>query len=251
MFYSNSIREQPKVWNLALNLIVIVIMSIIGVVALAHIQPASAASNCTNLTYKRNSHGACVTYIQQMSNGISKTGSDVSEDGAFGAKTVTKVKAVQRKYDASQDGTVGKNTWRLLCKYTSDRTAASNAGCSHIAYVYACSIKSMPASIKKNGTFTAKVSFKNNGTETFTDNNSNPVMIVTSGSSIIGEETPLHSDYTISSGSSKTITFGPRGSSNMKKGKTYTIKFVMYKASGGSSISTMSGSSCSQKLTIK
>lgn len=236
--------------HIILPLVLIVVVGIIGVYLTTRIN----AATCISSTFSYGSSGTCVKYIQQLANGISATGATISVDGAFQGGTRTKVKAVQTKYSLTADGIVGSNTWKKLCAYSTNKTAAGNAGCNGIAdYSYSCTISSVPSTIYKGSTYTAKVTYKNTGKKTLTGPNSNPVMSIYDGSSLKWQETPSSatSSYNIAPGQSYTVAFGPRGTASYTAGKSYSHKFVLYRATNGSSTSLMPGSSCSKTITVR
>ncbi len=73
------------------------------------------AASCNNQTFRQGSKGNCVKYIQTLVNYHDSRTADISIDGAFGAKTTTKVKTFQKTFGITADGIVGKKTWGLLC----------------------------------------------------------------------------------------------------------------------------------------
>ena len=118
---------------------------------------------------------------------------------------------------------------------------------------YSCSVVSGSKTVTKNGTYTEKVSYKNNGSypgAVFTGYNTNPVMSVLYGSKYVGEDTPLSpNSYSVPPTKSLTVTY-TRGASDLTKGRTYKLKFVMYEAVSGDSTKLMRGTSCSTTIKV-
>ncbi len=119
---------------------------------------------------------------------------------------------------------------------------------------YACSNVSVPSVVYKDkGIYTAKVSYKNtsNYATTFTASNTNPVMFIKSGSTIVGGDTPVSpTSYSVGRGGAFTATF-TSGTGNFTRGKTYSFKFVLYEASSNNSLYLMSGTPCTKSFTVK
>lgn len=81
---------------------------------------AKEESPMDNPILRKGSYGSDVSYLQTL---LQKTGSTISVDGSFGAKTEEAVKEFQRKHGLTVDGVVGKNTWNKLLEATKDQNA--------------------------------------------------------------------------------------------------------------------------------
>lgn len=125
------------------TVIAIVVVALGGFVGWSvwHSSNASAAS-CAKATYKQGSSGTCVKYIQTLANYFIPTPkgnakADLKVDGAFGAKTTTAIKDIQKIFGLKVDGIVGKQTWNIICSQQMGpginpaypRSTAIKAGC--------------------------------------------------------------------------------------------------------------------------
>ena len=116
-----------------LGIIGVVAIVVVGIGAYLAIQTATTnAASCVNRTFRKGDSSVCVTYIQKIANATSGTGADVSIDTIFGAKTKAKVERYQRAKGLGDDGVVGSNTWKALCKRGEDTSTSPTrkaAGC--------------------------------------------------------------------------------------------------------------------------
>lgn len=100
----------------------------------------SSASGCTSGVFRSGNSGTCVKYIQtlanhKLQNAPSRYGNlaPLVADGAFGSKTTTAMKAIQKEFVLSQDGVVGSNTWRVLCSQETIKNAGGPFGSAQLA----------------------------------------------------------------------------------------------------------------------
>ena len=110
----------------------------------------STGKGCTAYQYGYGGYSTCISYIQQMLNGINLAygqnygGSSLAVDASFGPRTKTQVQRFQKWTGLKVDGVVGPRTWQELCSWAGQVffkyshagsirnkawSAAYNAGC--------------------------------------------------------------------------------------------------------------------------
>ena len=93
---------------------------VVGAVGIATLKMSSAATLCTNKTYKVGSKSTCVKYIQRAYNGFGTYWkyagfSKISVDGLYGSKMKAQTKTFQKFSGLSTDGIVSAKTWNMIC----------------------------------------------------------------------------------------------------------------------------------------
>lgn len=125
----------------------------VGVTSVANAQTASAA--CADNVYSYNlTVQTCVKYIQALSNQVYANNSNILGtrtplvvDGKFGSKTQSAITNIQAHSSVTikdtwqtvlltKDGIVGRQTWAILCTYSSDYSTYSAAGCLNSNFVF-------------------------------------------------------------------------------------------------------------------
>ncbi|GAA2097319.1 hypothetical protein GCM10009841_09560 [Microlunatus panaciterrae] len=143
---------RPRLFALRALLLTLVV-ALVGAIGVGTAPSAQAATvSCTissTRTVRYGDSGSCVRLLQQRLGGL-------AADGAFGPKTLARVKTFQRSHGLSPDGVVGPLTWRAL---RGSAVTADSGGAP------SCSVSYRGRTLRNMcGTAVAYVTFSHSGT---------------------------------------------------------------------------------------